>query len=83
MVVVVSLGGFGILVTNAYVCYSKVCNEKHFKMKRRSHLEFRKDLAIALIDSEYFWRYLESNKVPQKRKATEAAFSPIILDSAI
>ena len=34
---------FGVLVTNAYVCYSKVCDENNIpKKKRRSHLEFRK-----------------------------------------
>jgi len=76
--------GFGVLVTNAYVCYSKVCDENNIpKKKRRSHLEFRKDLAIAWIDPEYFWRYLESNKVPHKRKSAEEAISPITLDSAI
>ena len=61
-----------------------MCDENNIpKKKRRSHLEFRKDLAIAWIDPEYFWRYLESNKVPHKRKAADAAFSPITLDSAI
>ena len=52
----------GVLVTNAYVCYCKLCDEKNNpKKQRRSHLEFQKDLAIAWIDPDYFYRYLNND----------------------
>ena len=73
-----------MLVTNVYVCYCKVCDENGIPKKNCwSHLEFRKDLAIAWIDMEYFGRYLETNTAPRKRKAVETVCSPIILDMYI
>ena len=76
--------GFGVLVTNAYICYCKVYDEQNIPKKhRRSHLEFRKDLMMAWIDEDYFWRYLETNKPLQKGKAAETVCSPITLDTDI
>ena len=73
-----------LLVTNAYICYCKVCDEHNIPKKhRRSHLEFRKDLAMAWINEDYFMHYLETNKLPQKRKAAETVCSPLTLDTEI
>ena len=73
-----------MLVTNAYICYCKVCDEHDIpKKNRRSHLEFRKDLALAWIDMEHFNRYLQNNNLlGRKRKAPdEVVCSPITLDT--
>ena len=47
------LGGFGVLLVNAYVSYRSYC-EQH-NIKPLSHYEFRRSIALAWLHQPKYW----------------------------
>ena len=75
--------GFGVLLTNAYVMYCKFCDENNVPKKdRRTHLEFRQEVAIAWIDEDFYFSYLQSRQ-SHRDCLDKTAYSPITLDSIL
>ena len=76
--------GFGVLLTNAYVMYCKKCDEKKIPKKdRRTHFEFRRDLAMTWINEEYFKSYKEGKRKLNYAFGEDSIMSPITLYSTL
>ena len=82
----------GVMLTNAYVMYVTVCDEYDIpKRDRKTHMEFRKNIALAWIvnPKEYNaeLRQAASMKTPTRRRRRrdedESGVSGITLDSAL
>ena len=79
----------GVMLTNAYVMYVTVCDEYDIpKRDRKTHLEFRKDIALAWINPKEYMadQKQAAAKTPmsRRRKRDDASgVSGITLDSAL
>ena len=79
------------MLTNIYVMYVTVCDEYDIpKTDRKSHMEFRKDIALAWINPKEYNTELTqaaSMKTPTRRRRRrdedESGVSGITLDSAL
>ena len=80
-----------MLLTNTYVYYTRLCDDRNIEKKHRStHLEFRKEIAMAWINYPLYMEDLQRGKISsaRKRKGTGEAYatrslSPITLDSTL
>jgi hypothetical protein len=74
--------GIGVLLTNSYIVYNKVCDEEGLsRSDRLSHLEFRRSIASAWIQEKEF---MEEQHHGTKRAHSAAAMpdiSPVTFDS--
>ena len=81
----------GVMLTNAYMMYVTVCDEYDIlKKDRKSHMEFRKDIALAWINPKEYNAELTqaaSMKTPTRRRRRrdedKSGVSGITLDSAL
>ena len=59
--------GVGVLLVNCYISYKAFIESK--KLKPISHYEFRKAIALALIDPEQYWPDRMTKKTQQQNSA--------------
>ena len=84
----------GVFLTNAYVLYIKICDEYGIpKERRHTHLEFRKEIALAWINPELHaeeWKARHCGTATSSetdtfsvRRRKRADISPMTMDSSL